>query len=59
MGNTVQEMLTKPSPTKRNGRQLSEEALEVAEKKKREMKGNGEMERYNQMNTEFQIKARR
>ena len=61
IGNTVQEKLTKPSPTKRKGKQLSEEALEVAEKKKkeREVKGKGEMERYNQMNTEFQIKARR
>ena len=37
---------------------LSEEALQIAEKR-REMKGNGERERYTQLNTEFQRIARR
>ena len=37
---------------------LSEEALQIAEKR-REVKGKGEMERYTQMNAEFQRTARR
>ena len=37
---------------------LSEEALQIAEKRK-EAKGKGERQRYNQLNTEFQIRARR
>ena len=37
---------------------LSEEALQIAEKR-REMKGNGERERYTQLNAEFQRIARR
>ena len=40
---------------------LSEEALQIAgkKKKKREMKGEGEKERYTHLNAEFQRKARR
>ena len=37
---------------------MSEEALQIAEKR-REVKGKGEMERYTQMNAEFQRTARR
>ena len=37
---------------------LSEEALQIAEKR-REMKGKGQKERYNQLNAEFQRIARR
>ena len=37
---------------------MSEEALQIAEKR-REMKGNGERERYTQLNAEFQRIARR
>ena len=37
---------------------LSEEALQIAEKR-REMKGNGERERYTQLNAEFQKIVRR
>jgi len=38
---------------------LSEEALQIAEKQKREVKGKGEMERYTHLNAEFQRIARR
>ena len=38
---------------------LSEEALHIAEKKKREVKGKGEKERYTHLNAEFQRIARR
>ena len=41
-----------------NGKWLSEEALQIAEKK-REVKGKGERERYSQLNAEFQRIARR
>ena len=37
---------------------MSEEAIEIAEKR-REAKGKGEMERYTQLNSEFQRIARR
>ena len=37
---------------------MSEEALRIAEKKKRETKGKGEKERYTHMNAEFQRIAR-
>ena len=37
---------------------LSEEALQIAEKR-REAKGEGEKERYNHLNAEFQRRARR
>ena len=38
---------------------MSEEALQIAEKKKRETKGKGEKERYTHLNAEFQRIARR
>ena len=38
---------------------MSEEALQIAEKLKREVKGKGEMERYTHLNAEFQRIARR
>ena len=37
---------------------MSEEALQIAEKKKREAKGKGEKERYSHLNAEFQRIAR-
>ena len=37
---------------------MSEEALQIA-KKKREVKGKGEKERYTHLNAEFQRRARR
>ena len=42
----------------KNEKWLSEEALQIA-KKKREVKGKGEKERYTQLNVEFQRIARR
>ena len=42
----------------RKAKQLSEEALQIAEKT-REVKGKGEKERYTQVNAEFQRRARR
>ena len=41
------------SPRKRNAKWLSEEALQIAEKR-REAKGKAEKERYTQLNAEFQ-----
>ena len=46
------------SPRKRNAKWLSEEALQIAEKR-REAKGKGEKERYTHLNAEFQRIARR
>ena len=43
---------SRPSPTKRNAKRLSEEALQIAEKR-REAKGKGEKERYTHLNAEF------
>ena len=40
------------------GKSLSEEALQIAEKRK-EVKGKGEKERYTHLNAEFQRTARR
>ena len=45
------------SPRKRNAKWLSEEALQIA-MKRREVKGKGENERYTHLNGEFQRKAR-
>ena len=42
----------------RNEKQLSEEALQIAEKR-RDVKGEGEKERYTHLNAEFQRIARR
>ena len=49
---------SRPSPRKRNAKWLSEEALQITEKR-REMKGKGEKERYTHFNEEFQRIARR
>ena len=51
---------SRPSPRKRTvkkGKWLSEEALQIAEK--REVKGKGEKERYTHLNAEFQRIARK
>ena len=59
--NNVQEAVTKTTPKKKKCKKakcLSEEALQIAEKI-REAKGNGERERYTQLNAEFQRIARR
>ena len=49
---------SRPSPRKRNVKRLSEEALQIAEKR-REAKGTGEKKRYSHLNAEFQRIARR
>ena len=56
----VQEVQMKTIPKKKKckkAKQLSEEALQIAEK--REVKGKGEKERYTHLNAEFQTIARR
>ena len=58
----VQEVLIKTSLKKKKFKKakcLSEEALQIAEEKKREAKGKGEKERYTHLNAEFQRIARR
>ena len=57
----VQEAGIKTIPKKKKCKKakwLSEEALQIAEKR-REVKGKGEMERYTQLNAEFQKIAMR
>ena len=57
----MQEAVTKIIPKKKKCKKakwLSEEALQIAEER-REMKGEGENERYTQPNAEFQRTARR
>ena len=59
--NIVQEIGIKTIPQKKKCRKakwLSEQALEIAVKR-REVKGNGEKERYSHLNAEFQRIARR
>ena len=59
--NLVQETGIKTIPQKKKfkkAKQLSEEALQIAEKRK-EAKGKGEKERYTHLNSEFQRIARR
>ena len=59
--NIVQEVVSKAIPKKKTFRKakwLSEEALQTA-KKRREVKGKGEKERYTHWNAEFQRIARR
>ena len=60
--NTVQKAVTKTIPKKKKCKKakkwLSEEALQIAEKR-REVKGKGERERYIQLSAEFQRIARR
>ena len=48
----------RPSPRKRKAKRLSEEALQIAEKR-REAKGKEEKEKYTHLNAEFQRIARR
>ena len=58
--NIIQEAVIKTIPKKKKCKKtkwLSEEALQIAEK--REMKGKGEKERYTHLNAEFQRIARR
>ena len=58
--NTVREAVTKTIPKKKKCEKvkwLSEEALQIAEKRK--AKGKGEKERYTHLNAEFQRIARR
>ena len=58
---TVQETVIESIPTKKKCKKakwLSEEALQIAEKK-RKAKGKGEKERYTYLNAEFQRIARR
>ena len=49
---------SRPSPWQRNAKWLSEEALQIAVKR-REVKSKGEKERYSHLNAEFQRIARR
>ena len=49
---------SRPSPWKRNAKQLPEEVLQLAEKR-REAKDKGEKERYTHLNAEFRRIARR
>ena len=59
--NIVQEAVTKTIPKKKKCKKakwLPQEALQVTEKR-REAKGKGERERYNQLKVEFQKIARR
>ena len=49
---------SRPSLRKSNAKWLSEEALQIA-MKRREAKSKGEMERYKHLNAEFQKRARR
>ena len=59
--NIVQEVVIKTTPKKKKGKkakQLSEEALQIAEKR-RQAKGKGEKERHTHLNAEFQRMARR
>ena len=49
---------SRPSTRKRKAKWLSEEALQIAEKR-RQVKGIGEKERYTHLNAEFQRLARR
>ena len=61
ISNIVQEAVTKTIPKEKKYKKakwLSAEALKITEEK-REVKGKGERERYNQLNREFQKIARR
>ena len=49
---------SKPSQRKRQAKWLSEEALQIVEKR-RDAKGKGEKERYTHLNAEFQRIARK
>ena len=61
VGNNVQEVVIKTIPKKKKykkAKQLSEEALQIAEKR-RDVKEKGERERYTLLNAECQRIARR
>ena len=61
ISNIVQEAVTKTIPKEKKYKKakwLSAEALKITEER-REVKGKGERERYNQLNREFQKIARR
>ena len=58
VSNIVQETVIKTIPKEKKAKQLSEEALQIAEKR-REAKSKGEKERYTHLNAEFQRIARR
>ena len=61
VGNVVQQAVIKTIFKKkkyRKAKQLSEEALQIAEKR-REVKGKGEKEKYTHLNAEFQRIAKR
>ena len=58
----VQEAVIKTIPKKKKCKKakwLSEEALQIAEKKKKRHKGKGEKERYTHLNAEFQRTVRK
>ena len=57
VSNIVQETVIKTIPKEKKAKQLSEEALQIADKR-RDVKGKGETERYIQLNAEFQRIAR-
>ena len=56
--NIVQEAVIKTISQKKNAKRLSEEALQIAEKR-REAKGKGEKERCTHLKADFQRIARR
>jgi len=57
--NIIQEAVTKTIPKKcKKARWLSEDTVQIAGER-REVKGKGERERYTQVNSEFQRRARR
>ena len=61
VGNIVQEAVIKIIPKKnkcKKAKWLSEEALQIVEER-REAKGKGEMEKYTDLNAEFQRIARK
>ena len=58
VNNIVQEGVIKTIPKKKKAKWLSEEALQIAEKR-REAKGKGKQERYTHSNAEFQRIAKR
>ena len=59
---TVQEAVIKTIPKKKKCKKAKcvfEEALQIAEEKKKKAKGKGQKERYTHLNAEFQRRARR
>ena len=58
VNNSVLEGVIKTIPKKKKAKWLSEEALQIAVKRK-DAKGKGEKETYTHLNAEFQRRARR